>query len=84
MAAVPATAKTKASQNGNASGPFDNAYYLATYPDLNVLVYKDQNDQGVSSSTLDVCGKRISSCKARFGDTAVLPFGSFPGAGLVQ
>lgn len=30
------------------------------------------------------CGKRLSSCKARFGDTAPLPFGSFPGAGLVQ
>jgi len=29
----------------------------------------------------DVCGKRISSCKARFGVAAQLPFGSFPGVG---
>jgi hypothetical protein len=41
-----------------------------------------------SSSTLitvdpakDVCGKRITSCKARFGSTAELPFGSFPSIG---
>jgi len=27
----------------------------------------------------DVCGKRLSSCKARFGATNQLPFGSFPG-----
>lgn len=29
----------------------------------------------------DVCGKRLSSCKARFGETAELPFGSFPSLG---
>lgn len=29
----------------------------------------------------DVCGKRISSCKKRFGDYNDLPFGSFPAAG---
>lgn len=29
----------------------------------------------------DVCGKRISSCKARFGAANQLPFGGFPGAG---
>lgn len=37
------------------------------------------NDQSVSSSSLDVCGKRLSSCKLRFGTTARLPFGGFPG-----
>jgi phage-related protein len=31
-----------------------------------------------------VCGKRVESCKLRFGATAELPFGSYPGAGLVQ
>lgn len=31
----------------------------------------------------DVCGKRLSSCKARFGSNAVLPFGGMPSAGLV-
>ena len=29
----------------------------------------------------DVCGKRLSSCRARFGDLVDLPFGSFPGVG---
>jgi hypothetical protein len=29
----------------------------------------------------DVCGKRLSSCRVRFGDLADLPFGSFPGVG---
>jgi lambda family phage minor tail protein L len=35
--------------------------------------------------SLDVCGKRLSSCKMRFADffqTGELPFGGFPGAGL--
>ncbi len=46
--------------------------------------YFDANDASVGSSTLDVCGKRLTSCKARFGDAAPLPFGSFPSAGLVR
>lgn len=29
----------------------------------------------------DACGKRVSSCKLRFGATAELPFGGFPGVG---
>lgn len=33
-------------------------------------------------SSLDVCGKRLSDCKARFGSTSVLNYGGFPGAGL--
>ena len=28
----------------------------------------------------DVCGKRLASCEARFGATATLPYGGFPGA----
>ena len=32
----------------------------------------------------DQCGKRLSSCKLRFGETAVLPYGGFPAAGLVR
>jgi hypothetical protein len=30
----------------------------------------------------DICGKRLSSCKLRFGKGAQLPFGGFPGVGL--
>jgi len=29
----------------------------------------------------DKCGKRLSSCRIRFGATAELPFGGFPGIG---
>jgi lambda family phage minor tail protein L len=44
--------------------------------------YWNAQDQVVGTLALDACGKRISSCKLRFGATAELPFGSFPGAGL--
>lgn len=68
-------------RSGNTGGPFDVSYYLTTYPDLNVIVYFNESDQGVSNPALDVCGKRLNSCKARFGSTAELPFGSYPGIG---
>jgi len=44
--------------------------------------YWNTQDQVVGTLALDACGKRIESCKLRFGATAELPFGSFPGAGL--
>ena len=31
----------------------------------------------------DKCGKRLTSCKLRFGATAILPYGGFPAVGLV-
>jgi len=43
--------------------------------------YFDTNDVPVASSANDVCGKRLTSCKLRFGATAELPYGSFPGIG---
>lgn len=43
--------------------------------------YYTDNDVVTSLEAQDVCGKRVSSCKARFGDYAQLPFGSFPGVG---
>jgi lambda family phage minor tail protein L len=42
--------------------------------------YFTENDVATTLAN-DVCGKRLSSCKARFGSTAQLPFGSFPGVG---
>lgn len=42
-------------------------------------VYLDLNDQPTTKDK-DRCGKRVSSCKARFGKDAELPFGGFPGA----
>lgn len=43
--------------------------------------YFDENDNSVSLESQDICGKRLTSCKARFGATNQLPFGSFPGVG---
>lgn len=44
----------------------------------------DVNDQATSVLADDVCGKRLGSCKLRFGTFAQLPYGGFPGAGLVR
>jgi lambda family phage minor tail protein L len=46
--------------------------------------YFDSNDNSVASSSLDVCGKRLSSCEVRFGVNNELPFGGFPAAGLIK
>ena len=46
--------------------------------------YFDVNGNSVSTLAQDVCGKRVESCKLRFGNNGQLPFGSFPGAGLTQ
>jgi len=43
--------------------------------------YFDTNDNPVGSLGQDVCGKRLASCKARFGTNGVLPFGGFPSCG---
>jgi lambda family phage minor tail protein L len=44
----------------------------------------DINDQATTSLAADQCGKRLASCKLRFGDYAELPFGGFPAAGLIR
>ena len=44
----------------------------------------DVNDNAAASLAQDRCGKRISSCKLRFGANGELPFGSFPSVGLSQ
>lgn len=46
--------------------------------------YFDVNNNTVSTLAQDACGKRLSSCKKRFGENGELPFGSFPGAGLLS
>lgn len=46
--------------------------------------YFDVNNNSVSTLAQDACGKRLSSCKTRFGENNELPFGSFPGAGLTS
>lgn len=42
--------------------------------------YFDENDVATTEAN-DVCGKRLTSCEARFGENGSLPFGSFPGIG---
>ena len=43
--------------------------------------YFNENDQTVATLAADVCGKKLTSCRARFGSTVELPFGSYPGIG---
>jgi lambda family phage minor tail protein L len=43
--------------------------------------YFDENDKSVTDVADDKCGKKLSSCAARFGETNELPFGAFPGIG---
>ncbi|MDP2026454.1 phage minor tail protein L [Sulfuriferula sp.] len=42
------------------------------------------DDTPTATLALDVCGKRLSSCKLRFGANNPLPFGGFPATGLIQ
>lgn len=44
----------------------------------------DHNDVATTILSKDKCGKRLGSCKLRFGETAELPFGGFPGVGLIR
>ncbi len=43
--------------------------------------YFDANNNPTDDPSKDVCGRRLSSCKCRFGANAALPFGGFPAAG---
>jgi lambda family phage minor tail protein L len=42
------------------------------------------DDTPTSTLALDSCGHRLGSCKLRFGQYAELPFGGFPGAGILR
>jgi hypothetical protein len=71
--------------------------YLIMQNDGNLVYYNSANvplwasgyvsgaEPRVVSSTgialQDICGKRVSSCKARFGANNEIPFGSFPSVG---
>jgi lambda family phage minor tail protein L len=52
-----------------------------TSGNVTVSQWFNANDQPVTVSNQDTCGKRLSSCQTRFASTAELPFGSFPGIG---
>lgn len=42
----------------------------------------DKEDRPVSDVRVDMCSKRISGCKLRFGENEELPFGGFPGCAM--
>lgn len=46
--------------------------------------YFKSDDTSTVNAAEDVCGKRLTSCKLRFGSAAELPYGGFPGAGLYR
>jgi phage-related protein len=67
---------------GSALGGTDGTNNLTVNIDtLTGAKFFDQNDSEVATSAEDRCGKRLTSCKLRFG-TRALPFGGFPSAGL--
>lgn len=53
----------------------------STSGDVTVTQWYDATDAFTTSASADLCGKRLSSCKARFGPTNPVSFGSFPGLG---
>lgn len=67
---------------GSALGGVDGTNNLTVnIATLTGAKFFDQNDNEVATSAEDRCGKRLTSCKLRFG-TRALPFGGFPSAGL--
>ena len=44
----------------------------------------DSADTPTTIPAQDACGKRLTSCKKRFGTYATLPFGGFPGSGMLR
>jgi lambda family phage minor tail protein L len=59
----------------------NNAWVMGTCPYTGSNLYK-LDDTGTGDPTQDNCGRRVSSCKARFGASANLPTGAFPGASI--
>lgn len=58
--------------------------YRGPYCGYNGGPCANRNDQPVTSMAEDQCGGRLASCKLRFGEFEPLPYGGFPGAGLVR
>jgi lambda family phage minor tail protein L len=58
----------------------DFKYEAATCPYAGEACFT-KLDVATTDKSKDQCGKRIDSCKKRFGATAELPFGAFPGLG---
>ena len=57
-------------------------YSKATCPYTAPVYFDELGNSCVAA--LDKCGRRVSDCKIRFGSSAPLPFGGFPGVGRVR
>jgi lambda family phage minor tail protein L len=58
-------------------------YDTATCPFAEAAIAFDATDTATSPQN-DVCGKRLGSCKLRFGANAELPFRGFPGVARIR
>ena len=54
-----------------------------SWPGTDPSKWFDADGNPVTDQNLDSCGKRLSDCKLRFGNSAELPFGGAPGMGKV-
>jgi lambda family phage minor tail protein L len=59
-------------------GDFDYSKATCPYVDTN---YFTRIDEDTTNPALDQCGKRLTSCRLRFGEHGKLPTRSFPGIG---
>jgi lambda family phage minor tail protein L len=58
--------------------------YRGAYCNYTGAACFDADDNPVDDPALDVCGRRLSSCKKRFGEYEVINFGGFPAASLTS
>lgn len=48
------------------------------------LNYYDKNDNLVATEAEDTCSKKLSGCRARFGENSEVPYGGYPSASLIR
>lgn len=48
------------------------------------VTFYNAKDEVVTDVSLDRCGKRLSSCKCRFGPNEEIPYGGFPAADIIR
>lgn len=61
----------------------DGVFEQGTCPYAGTEMFK-VNDEATTSEIEDVCGKRLGSCRLRFGENAILPIQAMPGVDGVR
>lgn len=61
--------------------PFDYTDITCPYAEQN---YFEPDGTPTPDPEKDKCGRRLSDCRLRFGQTSVIPFGGFPGVARVR